>query len=59
MRRRIGIFGASEEALQLIPLLLANPEVEIAGLYDPDPTALRERLAFLPPEIAEAWGRSP
>lgn len=54
MRRRIGIYGASEEALQLIPLLLANPEVEIAGVYDSDPTALRERLVTLPPEIAEA-----
>ncbi|MGI9592729.1 MAG: GAF domain-containing protein [Myxococcota bacterium] len=54
MRRRIGIYGATEEALQLIPLLLANPEVEIAGLHDPDPTALRGRLASLPPATAEA-----
>jgi hypothetical protein len=37
MRRRIGIYGATDEALQLIPPLLANPEVEVAGLYDPDP----------------------
>jgi GAF domain-containing protein len=54
MRRRIGIYGASEEALQLIPLLLANPEVEIAGVYDPDPAALRERLTALPPDTGEA-----
>jgi GAF domain-containing protein len=54
MRRRIGIYGATEEALQLIPLLLANPEVEIAGVFDPDPAALRERLGSLAPEIAEA-----
>ena len=54
MRRRIGIYGATEEALQLIPLLLANPEVEIAGLYDPDPADLRGRLASLPPATAEA-----
>jgi GAF domain-containing protein len=54
MRRRIGIHGASEEALQLIPLLLANPEVEIAGLHDPDPDLVQTRLAAVPPEIAEA-----
>jgi len=54
MRRRIGIYGATEEALQLIPLLLANPEVEIAGVFDPDPAALRERLGSLAPAVAEA-----
>ena len=54
MRRRIGIYGATEEALQLIPLLLANPDVEIAGVFDPDPAGLRERLVSQPPEIAEA-----
>ncbi len=53
-RRRIGIHGATDESLQLIPLLLANPEVEIAGVFDPDPAALRSRLASLDPEIAEA-----
>jgi GAF domain-containing protein len=54
MRRRVGIYGATEEALQLIPLLLANPEVEIAGVYDSDPSALRDRLGTLSAEIAEA-----
>jgi hypothetical protein len=53
MRRRIGIYGATDEALQLIPPLLANPEVEVAGLYDPDPNALRERLRALPRDVAE------
>ncbi len=53
MRKRIGIYGATDETLQLIPLLEANPEVEIAAIYDPDPTALRERLNALEPEIAE------
>ena len=47
MRRRIGIFGASDEALQLIPLLLANAELEIAGIYDSDSSSLRERLEIL------------
>ncbi|MBW2270117.1 MAG: GAF domain-containing protein [Deltaproteobacteria bacterium] len=54
MRRRIAIYGATEEALQLVPLLLANPGIEIAGVYDTDPAALRDRLATLDPEIATA-----
>ncbi len=53
MRRRIGIYGATDEALQLIPLLLANADLEIAGVYDPDPAVLRERLEGLGPEIFE------
>ena len=44
MRKRIGIFGASDEALALIPLLEANPAVEIARVYDADAARLRERL---------------
>lgn len=54
MRRRVAIYGATDEALQLVPLLLSNAELEIAGVYDPDPSALRERLASQDPEIAEA-----
>lgn len=53
MRKRIAICGASEEALALVPLLEANPEVEIPVLYDPDPVAARARLAQLPPATAE------
>ena len=34
MRKRIAISGASEEALALIPLLNANPDVEIAALAE-------------------------
>ena len=48
MRRRIGIYGATDETLQLIPLLSANPEVEIAGIFDPDAAAARERWASDP-----------
>jgi len=51
MRRRIGICGATEETLQLIPLLSANPEVEIAAIFDPDAAAARERWAS-DPELA-------
>jgi GAF domain-containing protein len=53
MRKRIAICGASEETLALVPLLEANPEVEIPVVYDPDPVAARARLAQLPPATAE------
>lgn len=53
MRKRIAICGASEETLALVPLLEANPEVEIPVIYDPDPIAARARLAVLPPATAE------
>jgi GAF domain-containing protein len=43
MRKRIGIYGATEEAIQLIPLLLANPAVEIAAVFDAGAAALRAR----------------
>ena len=52
MRKRIGIHGATDEALALIPLLEANPGVEIAAIYDPAALALIERLPHLPPELA-------
>jgi len=54
MRRRIGIYGASDEALQLIPPLLANADLELGCVYDPDPAALRQRMAGLDREVAEA-----
>ena len=51
-RKRLAIYGASDEALALIPLLEANPEVEVSIVYDPDPDAARARLAGLPPALA-------
>ena len=54
MRRRIGIYGATDEALQLIPLLEANPDVEIPVVYDPDLEAARRRLRGLHPDLAQA-----
>ena len=48
MRKRIGIFGLTEEVRQLIPLLVANPDIEIAGVFDPNP----DTTGALPPEIA-------
>jgi diguanylate cyclase (GGDEF)-like protein len=47
MRKRIAIHGVSEETIALIPLLAANPEIEIVGVYDPDREGLRQRLAGL------------
>src|SRR5687767_6126541 len=52
MRKRIGIYGASDEALALIPLLSANPAVEISAVVDPDALALFDRLPHLAPGVA-------
>lgn len=54
MRRRIAIHGLSEETVELLPLLEANPEVEIALLFDPEPGAARARLRALDPRSAAA-----
>ncbi len=51
MRKRIGIHRATEEALDLIPLLGENPEVEIAAIYDPNARGLRERFPRLAPDL--------
>jgi GAF domain-containing protein len=47
MRKRIGIYFATEEALQLLPGLAANPDVELAAVFDANPAALRERVPAL------------
>jgi diguanylate cyclase (GGDEF)-like protein len=44
MGKRIAIAGHSEEGLSLIPLLEANPEIEVCALFAPDP--LRARAAL-------------
>ncbi len=36
MRRRLGIWGASEESLRLLRLLAGNPEVEVIRIFDDD-----------------------
>lgn len=53
IRRRIGIFGASEESVRLTRLLLANPNVEIARVWDGDPKAALDRIRSLGPGLAE------
>jgi GAF domain-containing protein len=57
MRKRIGIFGATDEALALIPLLVANPGIEIARVWDADAGRIRERLPHLPPDLAQLLER--
>jgi len=53
MRKRIGIFGATDEALALIPLLLANPGIEIVRVWGDNVERLRARLPHLDPGLAE------
>jgi diguanylate cyclase (GGDEF)-like protein len=52
MRKRIGIYGLSDEVVQLVPLLVTNPDVEIGGVCDPQPETARKRLARLEPALA-------
>ncbi len=52
MRKRIGIYGASDEALALIPLLGANPSVEIAAIWTAEPLRVLERLPHFEPGVA-------
>ncbi|MAG29338.1 MAG: hypothetical protein CL908_00400 [Deltaproteobacteria bacterium] len=43
MRRRLGIWGASEESLKLLRRLTANPDIEVVRIYDLDVSAALER----------------
>jgi len=47
MRRRIGIWGATDEALRLLRLVAGNANVEVTRIYDADPEAARERARGL------------
>jgi diguanylate cyclase (GGDEF)-like protein len=52
MRKRIGIYGVTDEALALIPLLSANPGIEIVRTFDDDPEGVAARLAHVDPGVA-------
>lgn len=52
MRRRVGIYGATDEALTLIPLLAANPGIEIVRVQDPAARELVERFPHLESGVA-------
>ncbi len=51
MPRRVGIFGTSEESLQLLRLLVLNPQLEITAVWDENPDAARARARQAAPEI--------
>ncbi|HIF91961.1 MAG TPA: GAF domain-containing protein [Myxococcales bacterium] len=52
MRRRLGIWGASEESLRLLRLLVGNPDIEINRIYDADVAAALERARAIGVEVA-------
>ena len=52
MRKRLGIVGHSDEGLSLIPLLEANPDVELCGVLTDDVDAARRGLARVDPKYA-------
>jgi diguanylate cyclase (GGDEF)-like protein len=52
MRKRIGIYRATEEARQLIPSLLENPEFEIGAIVEPDAESIRQQLGAIEPSVA-------
>ena len=52
MRKRLGIVGHSDEGLALIPLLEANPDVELCAILTTDADAARRALARVDPKYA-------
>ena len=55
MRKRLAIVGHSEDGLSLIPLLEANPDVEVAAILTTDPDRARATLAEIEPLMAERF----
>ena len=55
MRKRLAIVGHSEEGLSLIPLLEANPDVEVCAILTTDPAAARAALANVEPNLDERF----
>ena len=56
MRKRVGIVGHSEEGLGLIPLLEANPDIEICAIVTSDPDEARANLARIEPGFENRFG---
>ncbi|MEM9174488.1 MAG: GAF domain-containing protein [Myxococcota bacterium] len=54
MRRRLGIWGASEESLRLLRLLSGNPGVEVTRIYDPNAAEALERARGIGTALAHA-----
>jgi GAF domain-containing protein len=53
-RKRLGIFGASDESFELLRLLAGNPEVEIVRLWHADRAEALERARRLGAEVESA-----
>ena len=53
IRRRVGIFEATDEALRLLTVLASNPELEVVGIFDPHPASARERARRVSPAVAD------
>ncbi len=53
MRKRLVIAGHSREGLELVPLLEANPAVEVCAIIVEDPAAARAVLEEIDPVIAQ------
>ena len=51
MPRRIGIFGTSAESLQLLRLLVVNPQLELSSVWDENPEAALRLARSVAPEI--------
>jgi GAF domain-containing protein len=43
MRKAVALYGVTDETLALVPVLLENPEIEIAGAFADDAAAARTR----------------
>jgi len=54
MRRRLGIWGASEESLRLLRLLSGNPAVEVTRIFDHSASDALERARALGTALAHA-----
>ncbi len=52
MRRRLGIWGATDESLRLLRLLAGNPNVEVTRIFDNDVGASLERARGLGTALA-------
>jgi GAF domain-containing protein len=58
VRKRLAIVGHSEEGLTLIPLLEANPDVEVCGILTDQPLRAMRVLGRAEPALAERfWDR--
>ena len=57
MRKRVAIAGCTSDGLALIPLLEANPEIDVCAIYSPELEAARAELERLAPRQAAGLKR--